>query len=439
MRTLYNSVKFRRPIFQGWWVVLGAIFALIASQGVSGTATGILQRPMMDDLGWSSAEYSLSGTISLLLGGILGVFSGQLLDQYGARKLIAIGATVLGITFMYISTIESLLVFTLLTVTGGAAGASLAGPLVVNVTVAKWFVRYRGWALALGSTGVSLGNILWPLLMTYVVDTAGWRAGFLWRAGLIILLLSAATLLLRKKPEDYGLLPDGVKERNTNDTVTQVGYQEVLADETNSYTRSRAIRTRSLWLISAAYGLNTAAMMAILMHGTAFITDSDFSRSVAAIAFSINGVANLTSKIPWAWGLGRIPVRYLAAATLIFSGSGVMLMLVASSTNSLPLVYLGFFLWGFGFGGTIPVGESIWANYYGRKYLGSIRGIGMPLTIGLGAIGPIFVGLSFDIYQSYQIAFICLLAAYFVGASLLVLAPKPAPLVVVLPQSGISG
>ena len=438
MSKLYNLGKFNRPIFQGWWVVLGAIFALVASQGVSGTATGILQRPMMADLGWSSAEYSLSGTISLLLGGVLGVFSGQLLDQYGARKLIAIGATVLGISFIYISTIESLLVFTLLTITGGAAGASLAGPLVVNVTVAKWFVRYRGWALALGSTGVSLGNILWPLVMTYVVDTAGWRTGFLWRAGLMLLLLGAAALLLRRKPEDYGLLPDGVKTQNTDDKAAQVGYQAVLADETNSYTRRSAIRTRALWLISAAYGLNTAAMMAILMHGTAFITDSDFSRSAAAIAFSINGFANLTSKIPWAWSLARIPVRYLAGATLTFSGSGVALMLVASSLNSLPLVYLGFFLWGFGFGGTIPVGESIWANYYGRKYLGSIRGIGMPLTIGLGAAGPVLVGLSFDIYQSYQLAFICLVAAYFVGASLLAVAPKPTPIAGVLRQSEFS-
>lgn len=438
MFKLYNSIKFKRPIFQGWWVVLGAIFALVASQGVSGAATGILQRPMMDDLGWSSAEYSLSGTISLLLGGILGVFSGQLLDHYGARKLIAIGATILGITFIYISTIESLLVFTLLTVIGGAAGASLAGPLVVNVTVAKWFVRYRGWALALGSTGVSLGNILWPLLMTYVVDTAGWRAGFLWRAVLMILLLGAATLLLRRKPEDYGLLPDGVKKQNTDDKAAQVGYQAVLADETNSYTRRSAIKTRALWLISAAYGLNTAAMMAILMHGTAFITDSDFSRSVAAIAFSINGFANLTSKIPWAWSLARVPVRYLAAATLTFSGSGVVLMLVASSLNSMPLVYLGFFLWGFGFGGTIPVGESIWANYYGRKHLGSIRGIGMPLTIGLGAVGPILVGLSFDVYASYQFAFICLVVAYLIGASLLALAPKPDPVSSELSRSEFS-
>ena len=427
MFKFYNPINFKKPIFRGWWVVLGAIFGLVASQGISGAATGILQRPMMDELGWSSAEYSLSGTISLLVGGILGVFSGQLLDHYGARKLIAIGATIVGITFIYISTIESLVIFTVLTIMGGAAGASLAGPLVINVTVAKWFVRYRGWALALGSVGVSLGNILWPLLMTYVVDTAGWRVGFIWRAGVMFLLLGIAAFFLRRKPEDYGLLPDGVSRQNTNDEVAQVAYDAVLADEINSYTRRSAIRTHALWLISAAYGLNTAAMMAILMHGTAFITDSDFSRTVAAIAFSINGFANLTSKIPWAWSLARVPVGYLAAGTLTFSGTGVILMLLASSINSMPFLYLGFFLWGFGFGGTIPVGESIWANYYGRKYLGSIRGIGMPLTIGLGALGPLLVGISFDVYGSYQFAFICLVVAYLIGASLLALAPKPDP------------
>ena len=102
-------------------------------------------------------------------------------------------------------------------------------------------------------------------------------------------------------------------------------------------------------------------------------------------------------------------------------------MLLASSTSSMPLLYVGFFFWGFGFGGTIPVGESIWANYYGRKHLGSIRGIGMPLTIGLGALGPLLVGLSFDLYESYQFAFICLMGAYLIGALLLALAPKPDP------------
>ena len=413
-----------KSIFPGWLVVTGASIALVASQGASGAPLGVLQRPMLDELGWSSTQYSLSATFSSLLGGVAGIIIGPFLDNFGARRLMFFGAVVIAFSFFGLSQMNSFIVFLILAALAGALGTTLAGPFVVNVTVAKWFVVNRGWALAFGSTGVSIGNMLWPVVMTNLVDTWGWRAGYFWLASIVFGLLVVSALLLRSKPEDYGLLPDGVSSQ-ASDTLKTSDYLLVMVDSENSLTRGEALRTRSLWLISGAYGIHMAALVAVLMHGIPFMTDAGFSRNIAASAMAINGLANLCSKAPWAWGLSRFPVRYLAALTFVSSGAGVGLMLVATSCQSLPLLVLGFFFWGFGFGGTIPVGESIWADYYGRKYLGAVRGVGKPLTIILASLGPLLVGWSFDIYDSYRGAFFCLVMGYCFGAMMILNSPRP--------------
>ena len=406
--------------------MLGASIALVASQGASGAPLGVLQRPMLDELGWSSTQYSLSATLSSLLGGVAGIIIGPFLDKFGARRLVFFGAIVIALSFFGLSQMNSFIVFLILAALAGALGTTLAGPFVVNVAVAKWFVINRGWALALGSTGVSIGNMLWPIVMTNLVDTWGWRDGYFWLASIVLGLLVVSGLLLRSKPEDYGLLPDGVGVE-TVDSSRKSDYLRVVDDSENSLTRGQALRTRSLWLISGAYGIHMAALVAVLMHGIPFMTDSGFSRNIAASAMAINGFANLCSKAPWAWGLGRFPVRYLAALTFASSGTGVGLMLIATSFQSLPLLVLGFFFWGFGFGGTIPVGESIWADYYGRKYLGAVKGVGKPLTIILASLGALLVGWSFDIYDSYRGAFFCLVVGYCFGAVMILNSPRPRP------------
>ena len=229
--------------------MLGASIALVASQGASGAPLGVLQRPMLDELGWSSTQYSLSATLSSLLGGVAGIIIGPFLDKFGARRLVFFGAVVIALSFFGLSQMNSFIVFLILAALAGALGTTLAGPFVVNVTVAKWFVVNRGWALALGSTGVSIGNMLWPIVMTNLVDMWGWRDGYFWLASIVLGLLVVSGLLLRSKPEDYGLLPDGVGVE-TADSQRKSDYLRVVDDSENSLTRGQALRTRSLWLLS---------------------------------------------------------------------------------------------------------------------------------------------------------------------------------------------
>ena len=88
-------------------------------------------------------------------------------------------------------------------------------------------------------------------------------------------------------------------------------------------------------------------------------------------------------------------------------------------------MFVGFFLYGFGFGGTVPLGESLWTHYFGRAHIGAVRGLGQPLALLGPTLGPVLVGLWYDFSGSYQSAFVALIGLYFSGALLVGLSRKP--------------
>ena len=168
-----------------------------------------------------------------------------------------------------------------------------------------------------------------------------------------------------------------------------------------------------------------AALSSVLIHAIPFATDAGFTRSVAAIALAINGLGNLSSKAVWGYGLQRVQPRNLVLAALSFSSLGVGLMLTAAAVEEKSVLFFGFFLYGFGFGGTIPLSEFLWAKYFGRAHIGAIRGISFPITVLGTAIGPVLIGLWFDISQTYQPAFLAIVGVYLTGALLVWVSREP--------------
>ena len=173
------------------------------------------------------------------------------------------------------------------------------------------------------------------------------------------------------------------------------------------------------------FGLNLAALSSVLFHAIPFATDADFTRSVAAVALTVNGLGNLLSKAVWGYSLQRIDPKRLVVTAFSVSSLGVSLMVLATTVGQEAILFLGFFLYGFGFGGTIPLGEFLWASYFGRAYIGAIRGISQPLTIIGPTLGPVLVGLWYDYAQSYQLAFLIVIVVYLLGAVLVWISRKP--------------
>jgi MFS family permease len=380
---------------------------------------------MTDDLAWSSTQYTLGGSAAFVFGGVAGFVIGPLVDKHGARPLMLVGTVCYAAALFGMSRQHELWQFILLSMLAGGAGVSLVGPLVVNVTLSKWFVRRRGWAIALGSIGISLSGLITPVTMTQVVDSIGWRDAYVVLAIAILAMLLPVSLLMRRSPEDYGMLPDGEDPAEPDLERREASAAAAALDAANSYTRGEAVRTSGLWALTVGFGLNLTAMSAILVHGIPFMTDAGFTRTEASLGFAVNGLANLVSKFVWGWSLERFHPRFLSTGAFCSSAAGAGLMLVAAQTESLPVMFLGFFAWGFGFGGTIPLGEFLWAKYYGRRHIGAVRSVGVPFTIIFGSAGPILVGLYFDAFDGYEGAFLALVLVYLIGGATIFSSREP--------------
>ena len=345
--------------------------------GAGAAIAGVFLRPMTDDLGWSAAEYTLGGSAAVAAGGFVGFVIGPYIDRYGARPLMLMGACVYAVAFLGMSRIETLWQFIVLSMVAGGVAFSLSGGLVVNVALSKWFVVRRGWAIALGSSGVSLAGMIMPVSMTSVVDSMGWRDAYLVLAVVTFVIIVPVALVMRRQPEDYGLLPDGTKPGAGLSGRSKKAADAQALDAANSYTRGEALRTPAIWLLIVGYGSNIMAISAVLVHAIPFMTDNGLTRTEAALALALNGGANLSSKFVWGYFLQRVHVRYLSATALCTGATGVVLMLVSAQTGWLGLMFVAFFCWGFGFGGTVPLGEFIWSKYLGRVYIGAVRGVGV--------------------------------------------------------------
>ena len=422
------SERKRPAIFWGWWIVIGAIVGQFISIGVGNSIAGVFLRPMTEDLDWSATEYTLGASGALVVGGLAGFIVGPLVDRYGARPLMLIGAVVYAGCFLALSRVDALWQFLLLTMLSGGIGFALVGSLVVNVTLSKWFVARRGWAIALGSSGISLAGLILPVAMTQVVDSLGWRDAYVVLAVLVVAIVVPVALVMRRRPEDYGQLPDGTRR----DAALRSGqpsraFEQQERDAANSYTRREALKTVAIWLLVIGYALHTFALIAIMVHAIPFMTDSGLTRTSAALAIALSGGANLCSKFAWGYLLQRIHVRYLCATSLLTCASGVALMLVAAQNGWLWLMFVAFLCWGFGFGGTVPLSEFIWAKYFGRVHIGAVRGASVPYVTVFQALGPVIGGLYFDFFSSYTGVFAAFLVAHIIGAIAILASREPPP------------
>lgn len=434
MSSIATARAGRRRVFYGWWIVAASVVGYFVSVSAGVGSAGVFLDPVVDDLGWSVGAFTLAVTGTNVVSGIAGVFVGPIVDRHGARPLMLLGAAALSGSLLLISRVTELWQFFLLQSIGVGLGVALMGPLVLNITMSKWFVLRRGWAIALGSTGISFASMSVPLVLTRAVDEWGWRDGYLLLAVGALALSVPVALVMRRQPEDYGQLPDG--HRSDGAGVSQRDQDAIALDRLNSYTRHEALRTRALWLLTLSFGCFGAGSFAVLIHGIPFVTDAGFARGEAALAASIAGVANLLAKFLWGYTLARFQVRTLWATSFAGMIAGVLLMLTAGALDQLPLMLAAFFLWGLGFGGGVPLGEFIWAKYFGRVYIGAVRSIGMPIGIAFGAAGPLAVSLMFDASGTYIWAWLMLVATYAVGGAAVFISREPPPKVLSPAGSG---
>jgi MFS family permease len=411
-----NDAKF----FYGWTIVAVGFLAHIASAFSISSTLSVFLKPLSNDLGISRGVFSLIRSGEILIGAAAAPLVGTLLDRHGARWLMATGGLIAGAGFLLLGQARDFWQFLIFRWLLVSPGDSLMGSMVVNVTISRWFVRMRGRALALAGMGHGVAKVGMPLLAASLIGYAGWRAA--WAVfGLLTLglVVGPSLLLMRRRPEDMGLLPDGSSraQRESKTTAKEVGSASAprRASVDVEWSRREALRTPAFWLIVTTFGVAHVGVTGLNLHVFAFVSDQGHPAMVAALVMSIIALMQLSTPLVWGFLSERSNIARLIMAKFLIQAAGIMWAL---SDPGLVSLYSGFFLYGIGMGGTSILAEMIWANYFGRISLGKIRGLGSLLTHAFSAAGPPFFGLLFDATQSYFLSFSIFIGLLFASAIL---------------------
>ncbi len=413
----------RRPVYYGWTIVAVVCFIGLVQTGQFNPTIGVFIKPVTEEFGWSRSVFVGAHSIGTLLGGITGFALGPVVDRYGPRWIVSAGLLLVGGALFSQAFVQEVWQFYFAMIVGRAALQGAVG-VAANVTISKWFIRHRGRAIAFSSLGTRVGNGTSPLVAQGLVSAYDWRAGFLALGVITWSALLPAFLWLRREPEDMGLRPDGdppEADRPVRSDATPPAPRE---EGESSFTLRQALRTRSLYLLILSMALSAIVASGVSLNLVAYLEDQSLSPATAVVVVTVWSIFSSIGSVGSGLIADRLPVRASLAAIYLGMALSVLILL---NVESLPLAMVYAVFYGLLFGTMATLQQMVFPDYYGRAYLGSIRGIATMFQMGAIALGPILAAAVFDATGSYEKIFYGFLGSYVLSGLVLLAAPKPRP------------
>ena len=402
-----TAARAPRGLFYGWIVVGAGTASAFSAVVFFNPILGVFVSELHAEFGWTRAELALAITIGSVAAGLGGPLAGWAVDRWGGRWVIAAGAAVLAVCLLLLSAMSELWQLYVLYSTGRAISFAAVAS-AAYVAVSNWFVRRRGMAVL-------------PLLVAVVISATGsWRIGWLALAGVAAAIgVLPSLLLIRRRPEDMGLRPDG-------DVAPSAGRGDTAApaevDLALDYDLRRALRTRAFWLIGMALAFAMFAQGSVNFHQIPYLEDQGLSRTQAALVVSIFSAIGALGGLGGGLLSARLRMRWTMALSLVGMAGGMLLLLDVRTLQE-ALIYA--VVYGFFFGSNFMLVQAIYADYFGRRSLGLIRGAFQPVQLTMNAAGPFVAGLWFDRTGSYGVPFALFALLFLVAAAAVALASYP--------------
>lgn len=415
----------RGKFFYGWVIVAISFLADLLSAGTGGYTLGLYFATMGREFGWTRSQLTLSRTVSSLVHGISGPGIGYLVDRFGARPVMVVGSLIGATGLALTAVVQDPWHFYLIYGGIGALGIAEFGNLSNTVALSKWFIRKRGRAIAIATMGVSAGGVVLIPVTSFFIASFGWRASWVLIGGLVFLLVFIPTLLfMRSTPEEMGLRPDGDPSVGAPVATTPgapASSRARTASTEVSWTLREAVRTPAFWLLIPAFNLSSMGLGSLMLHQIPLIEDKGFPEVAATVA-SVMAFWALVSKPFWGFLLERVHVRYCTMLSFIMAAGGIIVLMFP---GSMPMFFFYALLFGVGIGAQPITNPVAWANYFGRGFIGTIRGIVTPFQVLSGAFAPLFAAWIYDTYGSYQIALFTFVGTYALACVFMFLAKQP--------------
>lgn len=501
-----------RGMFYGWWLVVLSSFMLTLMSLTVFQGLGTMLVALERQFGWSRTALSGAFSLARVEGAVLGPIEGVLVDRVGTRRMVLIGYILMGLGFIWLSQIEMLgdvgilrtigllgaLEFTLLitlraveflfALTGYAApaeialdeslihfylsyifitlGSGLGGWLAIIAMINNWFSRRRSLAMAGAMSGIHFGGLLIPVL-ALMIERLEFEGATLAIGVFLLVIIGPAFKLLRTRPEDVGMTPDGdppVRSSGasrvasggaTGTGAVAAGSRDASAsqppqplDDEPEFTAVQALKTPAFWMLTIAQVASSVAIVTLALHLVPKLTDTGMSLVAAGSVITTQTIIALPAQFVSGFIADKMSKTLLIAFFLLIQGIGILLFalfdliplplapydevsffglfdLSLEFMNLYWLAYVGALLYGIGFGGRSPLTTAIRGEYFGRKAFATIMGISqLPMNIAM-IFAPLFAGYMFDTSGTYIVPFTMFAALTFMGAILMLFVRRP--------------
>lgn len=375
------------PVYYGWIILIAASLGMMMTMPGQTVSVSVFLDSIIEELGITRTLISLMYTFATLGGSVVLPFIGRLIDRRGPRLTVILIASALAFACVFMGFIQGLvmLFFGFMMIRSlGQGSLSLVSQHVVNI----WFVRRRGLALGLSGLGFAIGTALFPLLINTLIVSYGWRAAYMLLGALVaVTILPLGALFYRSHPEEYGLVPDGTGKAAS-----------VPLSETH-FTLAQARRTPTFWLFVAGGVSVSALSTALIFHNYDILAAQGVVRDLATQVFVPIGLVSFFANLLTGYMVDKFPPRFILS---VAQGLLAAVMVLVLAVNSLTLVYAYGVLLGVMQGMSGMLTASVYAHYFGRRYLGEIKGMVTTILVGGTAVGPVLFSVGQDIFGSYQ-------------------------------------
>jgi len=428
-------IKTRRfpKIYFGWWTVLITSIWSGLGNGFYQSGISVLFKPIAADLHLSRAAASIATGIGRLEGGLESLLTGWLSDKFGPKWIIFTGTCIFIIGLVLMNFINSLWAYILVWGIITGFGNNLAFTLSVDKALTDWFVRKRGLAFGTRFVLVGIAGVITLPTVAWLIAIQDWRVATLIWAGVIFVGLPFLWYFVKqKRPEYYGLLPDGAQigsdlETNGSTIINKgIEYATETAGEVE-FTLRQALKTPNYWILAVGWCGGMLIHGAITIHLVPFLTDIGIDATLAGSMMATMIFFQIPARFFSAFLCDRLRVnywRFLLAGAFLFQAIGITVILL---NQSLVMTYLFLILFGFGSGAVILIRILIEGRYFGRKAFASIHGVTNVINSPIGFATPVFTGWIYDTTGNYIIAFLTLAILTTVAALLVCLARPPKP------------
>jgi MFS family permease len=403
-------------VFYGWVIVGVGIVVTCFGFGAM-FSLGVFLQPMAEAMGWSRTAISTAALLNFLCLGVGSLFWGALSDRLGTRTVVLLGGILLGLGTVLASRASTILEFQLFfgVIVGFAAG-SLYAPLTATTT--RWFTQHRSLAVALVSAGLGLGSTTTAPLARWIISSYDWRTAMLVIGDLAWLVIIPGALLVREPPA----------------SATADAPGSALAGDGGELTAAQALRTPQFIAIALTYFACCAAHSGPIFHMVTHALDQGVSAMAAATVISAAGLASLSGKIICGLVADRVGAKRVLVVGLAMQAVAITFYLL---TRDVAHFYAVALIFGFSYGGVMPLYAILVREYFGARIMGTVFGAaGFASTLGM-AMGPVAGGWLYDAHGSYFWLFIgsCAIGLGAVAIAFTFRAPRPLPAALASPSA----